>query len=302
MATDATEASATEPRSTDAGATEARPAERGGSGPGARGAHDWHSEAYVRQWVDDNEARAEARRPLLDLLADLIPFDPDASLRILDLGGGWGPVTRHLLARFPAARATILDYSAPMLAEARARLAPLGDRVRFLTGDLSQPGALNAAGGAAGGPFQAVVSSSCLHNLRPTERIPVLYREIRGAVAPGGCFLNLDLVGTGAPEVQAAWHRALVEQARRRRLAETGSLPSFAEAEAALAGERRRHAPPPGGADGREGQPTFASSGGMARSLLDHLRWLREAGFDAVECFWRQDNRALLGAYLAVPA
>jgi hypothetical protein len=44
-------------------------------------------------------------------------------------------------------------------------------------------------------------------------------------------------------------------------------------------------------------QPTFATSGGQSRSLADHLRWLRDAGFDAAECFWRQDNRALIGGY-----
>jgi hypothetical protein len=29
------------------------------------------------------------------------------------------------------------------------------------------------------------------------------------------------------------------------------------------------------------------------------MTWLRDAGFDDVECFWRQDQRTLLGAYVA---
>src|SRR5581483_423931 len=245
---------------------------RGTSGP--RGHHDWHSATYVREWVAENEARLDARLPLFDLLADLIPSPSTGAISILDVGAGWGPVTRHLLARFPAARAVLFDYSEAMLAEAKARLAALDGRVQYVLGDLSQPGCLHAAVAANGGPFTAIVSSSCLHNVRPTERIPALYRELREAVAPGGCFLNLDMVGT-APLLQAVWHRAHIEQARRRRLAETGTLPSFEEIEAELHVRRRgelaaAHAAPAATGD-TTAQPSFGTSGAATRTLLDHL-------------------------------
>ncbi len=216
-------------------------------------------------------------------------------------------MTRHLLDRFPAARATLLDYSEEMFAQARPRLASHGDRVQYVLGDLSQPGAPAAAVEASGGPFDAIVSSSCIHNIRPTERVPALYRELREAMAPGGCFLNLDMVGVASPVLQGVWHRARVEQFRRRRLEETGTLPSYEEAAAEVREQRRRYtgaglqmtATTGSGAAPPEGPPAFATGGGMSRSLLDHLTWLRQAGFDAVECFWRQDNRALIGGYVA---
>src|SRR5438067_10489618 len=91
--------------------------------------HDWHSREYVREWVEDNEARLAERRRSFDLIADFIPHPSEAAIRILDVGAGWGPVTRHLLERFPDARAVLLDYSEQMFAEARPRLAHLGDRV-----------------------------------------------------------------------------------------------------------------------------------------------------------------------------
>lgn len=276
---------------------------------GTRGHHDWHSVTYVREWVEANEARLEARLPLFDLLADLIPSPSTGAISILDVGAGWGPVTRHLLARFPAARAVLFDYSEAMLAEAKARLAALDGRVQYVLGDLSQPGCLHAAVAANGGPFTAIVSSSCLHNVRPTERIPALYRELREAVAPGGCFLNLDMVGT-APLLQAVWHRARIEQVRRRRLAETGTLPSYEEIEVELQARRRgelaaAHAAPASAAPAPVGdapaQPSFGTSGAATRTLLDHLTWLQQAGFDAVDCFWRQEQRALVGAYVQAP-
>jgi ubiquinone/menaquinone biosynthesis C-methylase UbiE len=285
---------------------------------GGRGGHDWHSADYVRQWVTENEARAAARTAQFDLLADHIPHPREQAISLLDVGAGWGPVTRHLLERFPQARATLLDYSDEMFAEARPRLAPFGDRVGYVQGDLSAPGAFAAALEAAGGRFDAIVSSSCIHNVRPTERIPALYREVREATAPGGCFLNLDMVGTASPLIQAATHRARIERLRRQRQAETGRLPSTEEIEAELAAQRMARMQQHGqdgqrgdhssdGSDAGQGdagelsaqrEPNARTSGGMTRSLYDHLTWLREAGFDAVECFWRQDNRALLGGYL----
>jgi cyclopropane fatty-acyl-phospholipid synthase-like methyltransferase len=264
-----------------------------------RAGHDWHSADYVHQWVEENEARIETRQAQFDLIADFIPHPSDAPISILDVGAGWGPVTRHLLKRFPAARATLFDYSDEMFSEARRLLSPLSDRVWFVKGDLSQPGALDAAIHEAGSTFDAIVSSSCIHNVRPTERIPALYAELRAATAASGCFLNLDMVGVEGPEIEAAWRHARVEQYRRHHLAETGALPSWSAAVASLEAERHEraarraaHGPSPAPA-----QPTFATSGGQSRTLENHLHWLHEAGFDAVDCLWRQENRALIGGY-----
>jgi hypothetical protein len=51
-------------------------------------------------------------------------------------------------------------------------------------------------------------------------------------------------------------------------------------------------APPAGG----------AGADGLTRTLADHLLWLREAGFDAVDCFWRQERHAIVGGFVAPTA
>jgi ubiquinone/menaquinone biosynthesis C-methylase UbiE len=250
------------------------------------GGHDWHSPQYVRTWVEGKEAQAAARTAQFDLLADCIPHPREAAITILDVGAGWGPLTRRLLELFPAARATLLDYSEAMVAEARVRLQPDADRVQYVVCDLAEPGALDAVP-AAGRPFDAIVSACCFHNIDPAERIWALYREIRATLAPGGCFLNLDAVGTDEPIIRNVTRRRRVEQERRRRLAEDGLLPSFAAIDAELATHRR------GQYEGSHGPRP------ERRSLADHLGWLQEAGFDAVECFWREGSSALLGGYVA---
>jgi SAM-dependent methyltransferase len=279
---------------------------------GGTGAHSWHSADYVRQWVADNEGRAEERRQQFDRLADYIPFAEDAAISVLDMGAGWGPVTRRVLERYPNARSTLLDYSEEMYAEARANLEGCADRVRYVLADLSQPGGIARAVETAGGTFDVVVSASFVHNLHDDERVNALYRELREALNPGGGFLNMDNMSAGSPLLQSVWQRGRLEQYRRRRLAETGTMPTVVEAEEALNGERRRRfglgGQPSGSQHGHgrahgqghgQSQSDAPRRSGTARTAFQHLAWLHQAGFDDVECFWRQDQRTLIGAYVA---
>jgi trans-aconitate methyltransferase len=271
-------------------------------GPAKRGGHEWHAAEYVRQWVADNEGRADERRQQFDRLADYIPHAAGAAISVLDLGAGWGPVTRCVLDRFPNARATLLDYSEQMFAVARTNLQSYGDRVRYVLADLSRPGGVAQAVVAAGGPFAAIVSASFSHNLHDDARLKELFRELRAALEPGGGFLNLDNMSTASPLLQSVWQRGRIEQHRRRRQAETGRLPSVEEAEAELQAERRRRFGIGGQPSAQpDTQPVAQRRGGTSRSVYEHLTWLREAGFDVAECFWRQDQRVLVGAYVEQP-
>jgi len=117
------------------------------------GAHDWHSESFVRDWVDAQ--RDEERALLLRRMMNLIPFDPDSEIRVLDIGGGYGFVSRLVLETFPRARVVLHDYSEPMLAEASQHLSAFGDQVSFVRGDLMTPDWVENLDGQ----FDAVVSS-----------------------------------------------------------------------------------------------------------------------------------------------
>ena len=162
------------------------------------GHHDWHSADYVEEWISTDVTRDSERRPILRRLVELLPFERDAEVRVLDVGGGYGMLTREVLEELPNSRVVLHDFSAPMFDQARERLGPLADRVEFAQADLRDPKWVEAVGG----PFDAVVSSIAIHNVRDPERIHEIYGEIRPLVAPGGCFANLDLVFPGALELE----------------------------------------------------------------------------------------------------
>ena len=104
-----------------------------------------------------------------------------------------------------------------------------------------------------------VVSSRALHHLTP-EALARAYREVRELVTPGGFFFNLDHVGA-----EGDWEQ------RYRRIRDR------------FTGARRRRLQPH-----REDEPL--------QPVADHLRYLEQAGFAAVDVPWRMLYTALLAA------
>src|SRR3989442_10752124 len=151
--------------------------------------HDWASETYVDEWVRRQQAEDPIRAERFQLLCDLFPFGPDAPVTILDVGAGYGAVSAFILGVFPRATCIAQDGSVPMLNRARTLAARYADRFMTHCSDLFQKDWLPTQFA----PFDAAVSSSCLHNLRDFARIRALYREIREHLRTGGIFLNLDL-------------------------------------------------------------------------------------------------------------
>lgn len=111
--------------------------------------------------------------------------------------------------------------------------------------------------GAVAGPFDFVISARTIHHLSEPKRIRELYREIRGLTGHGGTFLNLDYVRPSKGE-----------------LARLGDwITRDPEA-------------------GFGGAPHDAA--GMPGTLVEHLGWLAEAGFNSAEVYWKEMDLALL--------
>ena len=150
--------------------------------------HDWHSKDYAADWIARDAGRTDERKAFLDQLVNAIPFPHDAAIEVLDVGAGSGVVADALLAMFPKSRVTLQDFSEPMLAGARTRFTGRTGPVRYLQGDLRDPGWLRNAGG----PFDLVVSGIAIHNLHEMPAIGACYEAVRLLLKPGGCFLDYD--------------------------------------------------------------------------------------------------------------
>jgi len=162
--------------------------------------HDWHSNEYVSEWIAHDEAREPVRFGRLHEMLSAAPFPRESPIAVLDVGAGYGAVTEELLKIFPAARVTLQDYSEPMLAEAKRRLAAHRGQLRFVTCDLTD----TAWAVQVGGPFDLAMSAIALHNLRDDPQIFACYRAICGLLKPGGWFIEEDIFFDGVAPHMAA--------------------------------------------------------------------------------------------------
>lgn len=234
--------------------------------------HDWTSDTYVEAWVQRQQAADPARSERFQLMCDLFPFPNDATVTILDIGAGYGPVSKYILDHFPHATCIAQDGSAPMLRRAQQHM--VGYSIRFVTfqSDLFDASWVPHQSS----PFDAVVSSLCLHNLRDFRRISEIYSDIHTHLKPGGLFVNLDLVN--APTSALQQHYDQVAAARRQRAAASHTDSNDTPQQACQT---------PGHGAG----PAFPAN------LHQHLAALKTAGFTEVDCFWKDLRHALYGGY-----
>lgn len=168
--------------------------------------HDWHSPQYVEDWIQRFAIEDEERRELLREALSSAPFSTDTELKALDVGSGYGLFAEEVLKRFPRARVTLLDYSAPMFEQVRRRLEAYRGRIDERVGDLSD----SAWAQVLGQNFDLAVSALVIHNLRKESLMANAYRAIRSVLRPRGAFLDYDLLAfTGGIEVHTEWlHKA----------------------------------------------------------------------------------------------
>ena len=158
------------------------------------------------------------------MMAKLLPYEREDSIRILDVGAGYGALTKFLLEFFPNATAVCQDGSEEMAKLGRKRMDHLKGRFEYVLCDFSR----ERWSRTIKGPFEAVMSAIAIHNVRLPDTIHEIYRETFALVRSGGCFLNFDR---------------------------------------------------------------------MRPSQKDQLKWLEEAGYENVKCFWDGGERALVGGF-----
>jgi len=128
--------------------------------------HDWDAETY--------DAIADPQFRWGTAVLDRLELDGDET--VLDAGCGSGRVTALLAERLPDGRVIALDGSTSMLETARRRLAPFGDRIRFVLADLMTPLPIDE-------PVDAVLSTATFHWVPDHE---ALFGHLAAVLRPGG--------------------------------------------------------------------------------------------------------------------
>ena len=115
----------------------------------------------MRDFVARMDARAQERAPQFELMTQLLGRNPDAPLRILDLGAGYGAEAQVFLNAFPNASAVLVDASEEMMRVGAERLAEFDGRYRYVAWDFGE----GALPDDLDGPFDAVTLAGRIHHL-----------------------------------------------------------------------------------------------------------------------------------------
>ena len=192
--------------------------------------------------------------------------------RFLDLGCGDGLLAAALLSEYPQADGWLAAPSESMLTSARSQLLEHTSRLQFLHADLGEASWVGKLAGGA--PFDAIVSGLAMHHL-PHERKRQLYGELFHLLKPEGIFINIEHVASATRWTESVWNDYMID---------------------AIFGHEMKSSP---GKSRTEVAREYYSRPSAASQVLAPLEvqcdWLREIGFENVECYLKVLELAVFG-------
>jgi len=176
---------------------------------------------------------------------------------ILDIGAGTGLLSALLKKKHPGASLTLIDVSDQMMEMARRRFRNSTD-IEYIIDDFARHQFSKS--------FDIIVSSLAIHHLDESEK-KALYHKVFYTLKKPGCFINADQV-LGST---ACLEKLYKEDWKRKVLASP-----LTPEEIDRAYERTRM--------------------DQMSTLGDQLGWLRDAGFDEVDCVYKYYNFVVMYA------
>lgn len=211
------------------------------------------------------------RIKMASVVCEILPFDREKNVRILDLGVGTGYLSHKILETFPHAQITAVDAAELMMEKARERLKDYQEQVSFHVATFQElPDKVNTLS-----HLDAVVSSFALHHLYREEKL-ALFRYIHSILKPHGWFVNCDIFKTADAVLEARFrnlhYRGIQERTRHIKRQEK----SLDQISSELTGKEKK-------------------DGDHLLFLMDDLQLLTGAGFRTAECFWKEYREAVYG-------
>lgn len=182
-----------------------------------------------------------------EIILQILPFEKQNPLQILDLGCGTGLLSHVLLRNFPRARLLAWDLASNMLETCKQNLASDLDRVTFRHGDFGNED--------IGSGYDLVVSGFATHHLDDAGK-QGLYRRIFRSLRPGGLFVNKEIVAGVSPELTQRYERWWRDFVQANGISDNAWFQKYVDED-------------------------------LPARLEDQLPWLAAAGFVDVTCHWR---------------
>ena len=148
---------------------------------------DLQSVAGAIAWAEAADQKRPWRFRFRDFIAERIAT-LGSDVRVLELGSGPGFLAERVLqVCSKLASYTLVDFSEPMLAMSRERIAPFS-AASFVLSDFRSGDWPHTVKG----PFDCVVSMQSVHEVRHKRRVPKLYEQVYSVTVTSGLVLICD--------------------------------------------------------------------------------------------------------------
>lgn len=225
--------------------------------------HVWKLPAIVNRFLSYRSAIPLAQEQI-GVMMSILRSRGRPVKRFFDLGCGDGILAAAILGEYPAAQGVLVDFSVPMLKQARQHLKEYDAQLAFEDLDYGDPAWAKSMRAYA--PFDTAVSGYSIHH-QPDARKREVYAEIYSLLSPGGWFINIEHVSSAAQlNIDLFEHHYV--SARYAIEKQNGGVRSFKE----LAEEYKN-------------RPDKDAN--ILAPVELQCNWLREIGYDEVDCYFR---------------
>lgn len=231
----------------------------------------WKLPAIVNRFLSYRAAIPMAQEQISVMMSILKTREQPVE-KFLDLGCGDGILGAAILGEYPSARGVFVDFSEPMLEQAREQLKDYAGQLAFENVDYGDPAWIDRIEGQA--PLDVIVSGYSIHH-QPDERKRQVYEEIFSLLRPNGWFINIEHVASAAQLNIDLFenHYVAIRHAIEQRDGGTRTFDQLAEE--------------------YKNRPDKAANI-LAPAELQ-CGWLREIGYEEVDCFFRIYELAVFG-------
>jgi tRNA (cmo5U34)-methyltransferase len=230
----------------------------------------WQSSEVALDFLEGMRGAIPLAGEQIDVMLRLIGAALPTVDRFLDLGCGDGVLGRALFSRYPNAGGVLLDFSEPMLEVARQKVQ--ASNAIFIAQDYGL--AEWVKGIEAYTPFDAIVSGYSIHH-QPDSRKRELYADIYGLLKPGGVFINIEHVSSPSRWLEALGDEVFID-----------SLMAY---------NARQGISKPREAVAQEFHDRPHKEANILAPVETQLQWLREIGFQQVDCYLKIFELAVFG-------
>ncbi len=231
----------------------------------------WKLPAIVNRFLS-NRAAIPLAQEQIGVMLSILKSRTQPIDKFLDLGCGDGILAAALLGEYPASRGVLVDFSEPMLDQAREQLTEYADLLTFENLDYGNPTWVNSL--QVDDPFDAIVSGYSIHH-QPDDRKRSIYAEIFSSLKPDGWFINIEHIAPAAQLATDLFNAHIVD--------------GCYAVEHRNGGKRTRAEM----ADVYMKRPDKDANKLLAVDV--QCNWLREIGYTDVDCYFRIYELAVFG-------